>query len=538
MINEKVRVKKNSKQQIEGVVGRERRRNLGDFSQTKRLQSMSTNPQPRKQLGFTELNTLDDTAETIDGDQMAAGLDEKTKKQSWFKRLNAKRKARRQRINEKWAHRHIVLRVLRRSASTIGLLLLLIALILGIKSWLALNSIVDRTGDVAAVRDHIDKIGRINILLVGIGGEQHEAGDLADSIIIASIDPFANDMVMLSVPRDMYVTIPDYGSDRINATHVYGERDKYEGGGVGLLSKTLEENLGVKIHYYVRADFQGFIEAVDTVGGIEVTLDRRIYDPNFDWQYGPNALDLQEGVNQLDGQTALLLARARGANGGSIGLERSDFDRADNQRLMLVALKDKVLSAGTYANPLKISSLIDTVGSHVRTNLNPPNDLLDLHEIAARISNDKIKSIGLNNGEDSYLISGNVGGASVLLPRAGDYSEIQAYLQTIFLDAFLRREAPKVDVYNGSGYAGVATTQSELLKSLGYSIGKVDDAPKQDYTETVIYDINGSTKPRTKELLQERYGITMLPGDQIPRKIKAKTTDADFVIIIGQDNAY
>lgn len=231
-----------------------------------------------------------------------------------------------------------------------------------------------------------------------------------------------------------------------------------------------------------------------------------------------------------------MLARARGAAGGSIGLERSDFDRADNQRKMLIALKDKVLSAGTYANPLKISSLIDTVGSHVRTNLNPPNDMLDLYEIAARITNDKIKSIGLNNGADSYLISGNVGGASVLLPRAGDYSEIQAFLDTILIDAFLRREAPKVDVYNGSGVAGVATAQSELLKSLGYTIGKVADAPKQSYTSTVIYDINGSAKPRTKELLQKRYNVTVQSADQMPKKLQ--NTDADFVIIIGQDNAY
>lgn len=528
-------MKQGSKRNIEGVTGRPRRRNLGDFNATRPLQE-STITTKRNQIGFSKEKSIDEAAKGVDASKLEGeDLKQPNKgKLSRFAAFRAKRKAKKEATKAKWANRHPVLRIGRRVFSTAGLIAILLVAVIAFKSWLALHNIIDRSGgEVAAVRDHIDKIGRINVLLVGIGGEQHTAGNLADSIIIASIDPFANDMVMVSVPRDLYVSIPEYGSSKINAAHVYGEENDYKGGGVALLSKTITENLGIDIHYFIRLDFQGFVQAVDTVGGIDVNLPQRIYDPNFDWEYGANALDLQQGVNHLDGQTALLLARARGANGGSIGLERSDFARADHQRLMLVALKDKVLSAGTYSNPLKVTGLIDTVGSHLRTNLNPPNDMLDLYDIISRIGNDKIASISLSNDQENYLVSGMVDGASVLLPRTGDFAEIQAYLKSLMPDAFLRRESPKVDVYNGSGYEGVATTQSELLKSNGYNIGKVENADKQDYTETVIYDLNGSAKPHTKALLEKQYGVKMLPKEQLPTNLQ---TDADFVIIVGQDN--
>lgn len=228
-----------AKKNIEGVVER-RRRNLGDFSEAKPLQQASVSSS-RKQLGFDDKKITKEVIDEVDLDDIDDKQLDVKEKSHRLKDWRSKRKDKKQAKKEKWANRHVILRTMKRATTVAGLLVLLLVGFLGLKSWLALNNIIDRSGgDVAAIRDHIDKIGRLNILLVGVGGEGHDGGDLADSIIIASIDPFANDMVMLSVPRDLYVTIPNYGSDRINAAHAYGEMNDHPGGGVALLSETIE----------------------------------------------------------------------------------------------------------------------------------------------------------------------------------------------------------------------------------------------------------------------------------------------------------
>src|SRR5690606_1750435 len=129
---------------------------------------------------------------------------------------------------------------------------------------------IDRdSGGALALQGNIDPSqlngegdGRVNILLIGIGGDRHEGGQLADTIMVASIDPFNNETALLSLPRDLRVAIPGQWSTKINAAHALGEESNfreqgYPNGGPGLLQKTVEEALGINIHYYVRVDFQG-----------------------------------------------------------------------------------------------------------------------------------------------------------------------------------------------------------------------------------------------------------------------------------------
>ena len=421
--------------------------------------------------------------------------------------------------------------------------MLLFALYNVIVTLFAINGIIDRGGDGAlALQENIQPSalrgegdGRINVMLLGIGGAGHQAGNLADSIIVASIDPFAKEAAMLSIPRDMYVDIPGYYSSRVNAAHSIGEDDESaSGGGIALTRKTLEETLGITIHYYIRVDFQGFEEAIDTIGGVTVDLEEAVYDPNFDWEFGVNALNLPAGENTLDGQTALLLARARGASGIGLGVERGDFGRGDRQRAILLAAKDKVLSAGTYSNPLRISELIRTAGDHVRTDIQI-GEMLRMYEIVNEIPSDKIVSFGLDNGPDNYLGSANIGGASVLTPKSGNYDEIKLFVRELFVDGFIKQEAPVLDVYNGSVVAGLAGETATELETFGYKIGAVDNADTQNYPKTVIFDLTGGSKPFTKQLLENRFKVSMQPGNQLPAEFIGSTSD--FVIILGGDFA-
>lgn len=438
-------------------------------------------------------------------------------------------------VNERPEHKGR--RRLKRVAKVGALLMTALIGIIILKGWLTISNIIDRDGNGAvALQDKIDPTqlkgegdGRINIMIVGIGGKTHEAGNLADTIIIASIDPFSKEVAMLSVPRDMYVSIPGYGSEKINAAHAYGEEFGYngksKGAGIALLKKTVEETLDIPIHYYVRVDFQGFVQAVDTVGGIDLNVPEPVYDTNFVWQYG--VLDVKAGQQHFDGKKALYYARSRYTS------TRGDFSRNERQRAIILALKDKVLSAGTYANPTKILALLSAAGNHVRTNIGT-SEAMRLYEIIKEVPANKIISVGLDNSPDNYLIGQNINGAAVMVPKAGlgNYSVIQKYVRGLFVDGFIKSEAATIDVLNGAGTAGLATKSASQLKSYGYKVVKVADAPTSDNPTTQIYDLSNGTKPFTKQLLEKRFKITVQPGSALPQKV---TTTSNFVIILGQD---
>jgi len=261
--------RKKTNSPINGVSQRQRRRSLGDFNDTQKISADSFS-RPKKldnkavdsglvseDAGvevISEQDIIESTRSDVDRPNIGAG--------GWWARRKAKKLAKKQ----KWAKRNVALRTMRRTVQFAGIGMMLVGLYLGLNSWSALRNIIDRGGDGAlALQDNIQPSelrsegdGRVNILLIGIGGENHVAGDLADSIIIASVDPFAKEMAMLSVPRDLYVEIPGYYSTRINAAHSIGEEQQpEEGGGIALLQETIEEAFAINIHYYVRGDFQG-----------------------------------------------------------------------------------------------------------------------------------------------------------------------------------------------------------------------------------------------------------------------------------------
>lgn len=528
-------MKKRSKSlQIDGIVYRQRRKSVGTFSdgeskrheikdfdssvQASQVEAGDPHKMPESDEGKMKFDF------TLDGASQSQG--KSSKRGFWHRKKDKPPKKER----SKW------FRFGKKTTIIGGAILAIIIVFLGVKLFFALRNIVDRAGDGAlALQDNIDPSklngegdGRVNILLMGIGGEGHEAPNLADTIIVASIDPFAHEVALLSIPRDFYVEIDGYGSSRINAAHAYGEDYGYEGGGVALMEKTVEEVLDIPIHYYVRADFAGFVQAVDALGGVDINVTNPIYnDYNIAWQNGGVPYSVDEGWHHFKGQDALLFARSRYTS------QRGDFDRGERQRQLLTAMKDKALSLGTFSNPAKLYSLIDSAGDHVRTNLQI-SEMLRLHEIGKDVANDKIISAGLDNGENNYLQSANIGGASVLIPKAGEgnYEEIQKYVRSIFVDGFLRKEGATVEVLNGSGIEGLATEEADELKSYNYNIVNVDNAPMDNLTSTTIYDLSDNSKPYTKRYLEQRFKTTVKSKNELPQNI---TTQANFLIIIGSD---
>jgi polyisoprenyl-teichoic acid--peptidoglycan teichoic acid transferase len=377
--------------------------------------------------------------------------------------------------------------------------------------------------------------GRVNILVLGIGGPGHDGANLSDTIMVMSLDPQTKDVAMLSVPRDLYVKLPPVARystqySKINAANAYG--------GPEYAAKVVSGVIGVPIHYYVLVDFSGFKQAIDAVGGIDINVPAKLYDPEFpcDNDRGYCPLSIAAGQQHMNGTVALRYARCRhGICGG-------DFGRAARQQQVLVALREKAMQASTLTNPVKLTGLIDAIGSHVKTDMQI-NEIKKLASVAKDINTSKITNKVLDTtGDASLLIDGTgmiPGAGSIELPRAGnfDYSDIQDFVKNIFIDHYITDEKASIEVQNGSGVPGLAGTVVKSLLAAHYNVGDPQNATDH-YTQTVIYDYTGGKKPYTINYLERRFGVkanrvaaplpsTDATGKQIPAP--------EIRIILGSD---
>lgn len=256
-----------------------------------------------------------------------------------------------------------------------------------------------------------------SILLIGQDKQGDQTRQRSDSMILATLDKDQGTISLTSFMRDLYVAIPGYSSTRINAAYAYG--------GMELLDETLEENFGVQIDGNVEVDFEVFKVLVDKVGGIDLELtqaeadyicgrDQSVLYPQplrTDW-------DLQEGVNHLDGEQALIHARNR-----SIG--NSDYRRTERQQDVLKAAFAKIKDL----NVLEIGGLVKDVLPLVTTDLS----LWDMTGYAMdvmSIGTDEIQSYRIP--EDGSYTPQTIDGMQVLVPNLEQNRE---YLQQILYHA-------------------------------------------------------------------------------------------------------
>ncbi|MBX4190528.1 LCP family protein [Candidatus Saccharibacteria bacterium] len=377
---------------------------------------------------------------------------------------------------------------------------------------------------------------RINILLLGIGGPGHDGADLTDTIMLASVDPIKDKVQLISIPRDFWVHIANDGYQKINAAYPYGKEQSKARSNLGQiqdgltkLDKTLQPILdGVNINYHVLLDFSAFKQMVDAVGGITVNVPEALYDPTIAWENNNSAVIARKGPQQFNGQQALLYSRSRETS--------SDFARAERQRLIITALKQKVFSAGTFSNPIKISSLLDSLGQNVYTDFSS-TDMRCLYRQMSSIPASSIVSLDMVTPPNNLLTTGNINGLSVVEPRdgVGDYGEIHTFLHNNLKDGFITKEASAVAIYNATNTSGLATKEADLLKSYGYKVTAVANSPNvTDPAGTTLVDLSHGKDKYTKHYLEARLDTAAtrkLPGEfgiTPPEGTK-------FVIILGED---
>lgn len=382
--------------------------------------------------------------------------------------------------------------------------------------------------------------GRVNILLLGDGGDGHDGPDLTDTMMIASIDPVNKTAALLSVPRDLWVKMPTNfmgNYQKINAAYEAGKytylgkqdasnsNTKAVDAGFKSADQVISQVLGITIHYNAVVNFAAFKQAVDSLGGVTVNVPEQLYDPTMAWENNYNPVLAKAGVQQMNGKQALLYVRSRETS--------SDFARGQRQRLLITAIKQKAVSAGTVSNPLKISQLLSAFGNNAVTDMSL-SDAVRLYDLTKGVGDSGIQSLDLVTAPNNFVTTGNMNGTSIDEPKAGlfDYSAIQAYVRSTLKDGYIAKENAQVAVLNGTARAGLATTKANELKSYGYNVIKVDTAPTQTYAKTVIVDLTNGVDKYTRHYLENRYGVTAttkLPDTTI------QPGTANFVVILGQD---
>ena len=394
-----------------------------------------------------------------------------------------------------------------------------------------------------------DANGRSNFLIVGTSEDDpgHQGANLTDSIMIVSINQTTKDAYTFSIPRDLEVRfgeacVEGY-SGKINGYFSCanpGTDDAAEQDRLSKTQKLIGDIVGMDIQYGVHVNYTVMRDVVNAIGGsITVNIESRDpngqMDSNFDWKCGPNYakrkvvcppsghfIDYPNGPAVLDAEHALYLAQARGDIAPTYGFEQSNFDRERNQQKILVAIREKAMSAGTLSNLGSVTGLMDALGQNLRTNIQT-KEIQTLMGLAKDIPSEKIISIDLHKAGESIF---NPSGQPVEGRFA--YGALQAYINKILTAEPYMKEEPHVSILNGSEVAGMAQTEADTLTAKGFIVDSVDNAPSGTYPAYTIYQLTDQ-KPLTAAKLKALYGVAVKTTTP-PVSVVGET---DFLIIVG-----
>lgn len=269
--------------------------------------------------------------------------------------------------------------------------------------------------------------GRVNILLMGIAGGDHDGPDLTDTMLVISFDMQKKSLSMISVPRD---TWSDTLKDKVNSAYHYGQKQK-TGGGLILSKAIVSDMVGLPIHYGLVFDFAGFKEVIDIIGGVNVHVQIAFTDPEFPIAGRENdpcyacryeTLHFDAGLQFMNGETALKYVRSRHADGDA----GTDFARSRRQQEVLLAIKQKVTSKEVFMHPKLYRNIYSSVERASDSDMNF-GQLLSIGKIFLGIPDARITRISL---EDKFYNPPNyLYGRYVLIPKES-FEEIHQYIKT------------------------------------------------------------------------------------------------------------
>lgn len=310
-----------------------------------------------------------------------------------------------------------------------------------------------------------DPLAPYSILLLGYGGGTHDGGLLTDTIMLAQIRPRDEEIRLISIPRDLWSPMQIDGEEtenkKINEAYAIGSDDKKypnkkleftgDAGGGEMAKFVVEQVTGIKPNYFVAIDFDGFTKIIDSLGGVDIKVYQTFDDPFYPIEDLKNdtcgkseeemkaleatmsgdkleqqyicryeVLHFDKGIHHMDGTTALKFARSRHSSIGG-----GDFNRAERQKLVVTAVKDKVMSIGFIS---KIIPTFQILSRHITTDVSIPI-MSELITKIPEVAEYKIISIALT--DQNVLVNDKAStGQFILSPKIGEnnWSEIHQFI--------------------------------------------------------------------------------------------------------------
>lgn len=397
---------------------------------------------------------------------------------------------------------------------------------------------------VVANKENIDSLqgaetGRVNILLLGAAGEKKPGTNLTDTVMVMSIDTKNKKMALLSLPRDLYVKIPNTTKwTKLNSLYQIGLSQNE---GAQFVQQTVQQITNLSIPYYVVVNFDGFEKIINDIGGINVTVERDIYDarypgPNYSYQ----TFELKKGFHTLDGATALKYVRERHDD------PEGDFGRAKRQQQVMQAVKNKIFSAQTLLNVLTLSQMLDTLGDNIKTNISF-DELAGFLALSKQIDTQNINNSVVDAWKKDSLLKVShvqVGAvrAFILVPRIGSYNEIQTLAENIFDRETLQKRQTLLEAEKASILLINETSDREIAEKLrrlfNEKLGFQNVHVKQMQTAIVREQTLVLDNTESKKLYSLDELVKKIPASLATEQNTFDQTDlpeVDFVVLIGND---
>lgn len=328
-------------------------------------------------------------------------------------------------------------------------------------------------------------------------------GERSDVVMLVRVDPDTGSARMLSIPRDLRVEIPGYGTNKINAAYAFG--------GPTLLVETLKRSLDVEVNHYVQINFVGFQALIDEVGGIEMSFPYPARDAK-------SGLNVDAGTQTLDGAEALAYARSRSyqelRNGSWVSVEANDIGRTKRQQEIIRAMVSSLKRPGSIAEAGNIAS---SMSQHMTI-----DSALAGESVASMVWSFKGILAGSIEGMTLPTYTENIGGASYQIAQQPEADEMLARFRggEAVADRPLRLE-----VLNGNGSAGAAGEMADKLESLGFAVESVGNAESSSYEQTTVIVPKGS---EDGEEIVSALGFGVVSSGSVDNGY-------DAVVIVGSD---
>lgn len=375
-----------------------------------------------------------------------------------------------------------------------------------------------------------ERDGQVNMLLLGIGGPEHEGPYLSDTIILVQLRPTDKKVTLTSIPRDYLVNTKELGQRKINAVfaEAYQKNRNWDEAGQAI-REVVGKMSGLDIPYFSVIDFKGFEQTIDLLGGVDVTIEQTFTDytfPDDKLGYLP-AVTFNQGQEKMNGERALIFARSRHSSGS----EGSDFSRSKRQQKIIEAVKAKVVELNLVADAGKINKIFSVIGERFHTNLSP-GQLLKLYDIVKDYGKDAISSNNLDLGGGLICEQTlETNGAYVLTLCPGQtQDDLKNFFESVVAEPKVNEEKAVVWLADSTVSQTLYKKAEAKLTAAGLMVYKVVYSGKP-ISQNVVYSVNH--KPSVEAFIKEALDAT--PVSLPPPDVRIDKSKVDLIVILGNE---